>query len=187
MLAAEKTTDAIFSALKDRATYATTGARIILDVELNGARMGTRTEFAEQRRIVGRVSGTAPIDTITVVKNGDDIWSRDYLTVRDGTSSFFELSFYSESRPLVRDNPRAYHMWSGTVDVTDAEVVGVSGPSLENRVHDDASLDPADPNRVKFKTATRGQKRSIILELEAVGENARIEVTLEPSVEQGSG
>jgi hypothetical protein len=183
VLAAEKTTNAIFDALRDRATYATTGARIILDATLDGARMGTRIEHTEDRRIAGRVIGTAPIDTVTVVKNGEEVWSRDYLTVQRGDSPYLELSFFSESRPLIRDNPRGYHMWSGVLEVSGARVVDVAGPSLENRVYHDASLDPDHPYRVEFATATRGQKRSIILEFDSVDDSTRIDVRLEASRE----
>jgi hypothetical protein len=186
VLAKETTTDAIFDALKGRATYATTGARIILDTTLNGARMGTRQEFTEDRRLAGRVIGTAPVDSITVVKNGQEVWSRDYLTVRDGDPRYLELSFYSESRPLVRDNPRGYRMWSGVLDVAGAELIDVSGPSLENRVFQDASRDPNKPNRAVFNTATRGQKRSIILEVEGANAATRIDVVIEPSRELSS-
>ena len=84
VLAHAKTPDAILDALRDRATYATTGARIILDATLDRARMGTRIEFPESVAIVGRVIGTAPIDTVTVVKNGEDVWRRDYLTATSG-------------------------------------------------------------------------------------------------------
>ena len=59
VLAPEKTRDAIFDAMKDLASYATTGKRIILDVDLNGARMGTRTVYRAERTIRGRVMGTA--------------------------------------------------------------------------------------------------------------------------------
>ncbi len=187
VLAPEKTTDAIFTALKNRATYATTGERIIVDYRLNGALMGSRAPFAEERHIEGRAIGTAPIDTITVVKNGEAIWSRDYLTVENDASSYFELSFNSESRPLVRDNPRKYHMWNGTISVKGAGLADIAGAGFENRVYDEVEVDPNDPNKAHFNTATRGQKRSIVFRLNSAGEDASVEVNLEPNVEQGSG
>ncbi len=48
-LAPENTAPAIFNALRDRATYATTGERIILDATLNGARMGRGQANADLR------------------------------------------------------------------------------------------------------------------------------------------
>ena len=119
--------------------------------------------------------------------NGKPVWSRDYLTVADGDTSYYELSFRSESRPVGRDNPRKYHMWSGTISVEGAELAHISGIGLENRIFDDVALDPSDPNSAHFETATRGQKRSIILKLDSRGKDARVEVSLEPNVEQGSG
>ena len=60
VLAPERSRDAIFDGMRARRTYATTGDRMILDVRLNGALMGQRTDYAEDRHLAGRVIGTAP-------------------------------------------------------------------------------------------------------------------------------
>ena len=80
VLAPERTPDAIFDAMRARSVYATSGARILLDARLNGRPMGTRQPDARERRIECRVSGTAPIDRIDVVRNGEIVFSRHYLT-----------------------------------------------------------------------------------------------------------
>ena len=80
MLAPERSRDALFDAMKARQTYATTGDRIILDVDLNGTGMGQRAPAAETRVVSGRVVGTAPIESITLFKNDEPIWQEDHLT-----------------------------------------------------------------------------------------------------------
>ena len=121
-MAPTKSRNAIFDAMKNLSAYVTTGDRIILHFELNGARMGTCTAFARDRLIEGQVIGTVPIDEISVVRNGEDIWKRNYRTQgikRLPKSGTFQFSFFSESRPYhPGDNPRGWRSWYGTLLVT---------------------------------------------------------------------
>ncbi|MEE9279270.1 MAG: DUF3604 domain-containing protein [Myxococcota bacterium] len=184
VLAPEKTTNAIFDALKAKRTYATTGPRIILDVELNDAAMGTRTRFAAERKLRGRVMGTSPIDTITVVKNQEEVWSQDFLSSAEGPAGLVAVSFWSQTDPGMRDNPRGWRSWEGTVNVRGAPLLGASAPSFSNRLTQFASIDPSHPNRVNFRTFTRGSTSTIVLELADAGPGTAIEIDLQPTVEQ---
>ena len=57
-----KTADSIFDSLKRRSAYAVTDAqRIILEMEVNGTGMGTRSEYRDKRRLRAKVVGTSPI------------------------------------------------------------------------------------------------------------------------------
>lgn len=65
--ATELTREAIYEALRERRTFATTGARILLDFSVNGVRMGG-TAIADgplSARI--RAHGTEPIDTVEIL------------------------------------------------------------------------------------------------------------------------
>ena len=77
VLAPERSRNVLFDAMKARQTYATTGDRIILDVELNGVGMGQRAPSADTRTVTGRVIGTAPIESVTLFKNDRAIWWQD--------------------------------------------------------------------------------------------------------------
>ena len=178
VMAPEKTTDAIFSALRARHSYATTGQRIILDLTLNGAPMGSRIPFAPQRRIRGQVMGTAPIDRVTLVKNGADIWTRDFLTASSGNHRILEVAFWSDSDPGRHANPRAWRRWDGTLDVNGAQIENVTAPSLRNRVLENVVTDPQDPSRIHFTLMTRGSDKSILLELNQIAPDPRIVLKL---------
>lgn len=184
VLAPEKSVDAIFDALRAKRTYATTGQRIILDVELNGAAMGSRTRFAAERRIRGSVMGTAPIDSVSVVKNQQQVWSRSFLDQKEGPAHTVAVGFWSQADPGMRDNPRGWRIWQGTISVRGAPVTGVSAPSFGNRLSQFASIDPSHPNRVNFRTFTRGSSSAVLLELAEAGPGTRIEIELEPTIEQ---
>ena len=62
----------LFRALHARRCYATTGARIVADVTLNGAPMGSelRLEPGAERRLRVRVRGTAPLECVQVIHCG---------------------------------------------------------------------------------------------------------------------
>ena len=192
VLADEHSNDAIFDALKAARAYATTGDRIILDVTVNDATMGQRVPFTTERRIRGRVVGTAPIDKVTVVKNGNDIWWRDYATpVEDGFGEreTFHVTFASPAVPMHRgDNPRGWRPWTGTLEVEGATLLEAAptnhvNPDMQSFAVEDAG----DTSIVRFATITRGDASSIRLTLADIGLFARVRVTLDERTEVGAG
>ncbi len=189
VIAETATRDAIFDAMKALRTYATTGERMILDVELNGVGMGQRAPFAQARQIEGRVIGTAPIETITVVKNDQVLWSRDYLAVdsdRFKKAETFLLSFQSESMPMQRgDNPRGWRPWRGRVEVVGATLVAAVPTDFVNRDSQRLEINPSDGNQFTFATHTRGDASSIRLDLRDVRDATIIRITLESGQEFG--
>jgi len=243
VVAPERTSDVIFSALRDRLTYATTGERIILDVSLNGTPMGSRAEATLQegqvlislvkilegldtdqdgrlqigdiqpqiqayvryfdankdgeldmaeaeggdrltragstkpeRRMTGRVIGTAPIDTITAFKNGKEIWKKDYAIDTMQKSRFVQVAFDSSS-----DGGRGMrykHYWVGDLMVEGADLVGFTVPGLENRRLEYTKQNRDDPNRLSFSAGTCGRSKGILLELHNLTADAVITLDL---------
>jgi hypothetical protein len=185
--APQLTRDAIFDAMKSLDAYATTGERMILDVRLNGEPMGRRIPFAGQRKITGRVIGTAPVESVTLVKNDEVIWQKDYLLKDEGQfnpEETFYLRFDSESVPLQRrDAPRGWRPWRGQLEVTGAELIAVTPTDFFNA---DVNQLDVDGNVVRFRTATRGDASSLALVLRNIKRGARISLDLEPAREHGS-
>jgi hypothetical protein len=63
------TRDAVFQGLYDRTTYATTGAKIILDVRVNGAEIGQVAKLSGNEATVWvRANGTDEIDIVEVLR-----------------------------------------------------------------------------------------------------------------------
>lgn len=186
--APEKTTDALFDALKSRHAYATTGDRIIVDFRLNGSAMGQRLDYTPERKVQIRVIGTAPLESVTVVKNGQDVWTKDFVSEKDaGDRRFAKLTFASPSDPVIRDSPRAWRPWHGELEIVGARLKNVVSHSFYNPRSE--SLEPVagDHNRMRFRALTRGSEKSVVLELVNF-ETGRggIVVTLEPTVERYS-
>ena len=187
LLAKERTTDALFDAMKNLDTYATTGDRIILDVSVNGTGMGQRAEFAEQRTVRGRVIGTAPIDSIVLVKNDREIDRRDFPAEpgppKDGQ---YQLVFHSDSTPMhPGDNPRGWRGWRGELKVEDATIADAVGMDLHNA--NIQNVERVDATTVRFATHTRGGPSSLLLTLADVKRLAQLTLTLEEAREFGGG
>ena len=185
VIAAEKTTDDIFDALRKRSVYATSGKRIILDVRMNDAGMGNRQPYTEKRSIHGKAIGTGPVDTITVVKNGEEIWTKRYALSTLKRRSWIHVGFESSSEVFVRDNPRGYRIWNGSLEVEGARLVGVPAPGFANPYGESFSVDPENKNRVTFNTRTRGRINAMILELKGADTDTRIHFKIKATREQG--
>lgn len=61
------TREAILAAIRERRCYATSGAKIVLDVRAEGAPMGSLLAGRKTREFVVRVTGTAPIASLELV------------------------------------------------------------------------------------------------------------------------
>lgn len=72
VLADELTTQGIFSALYHRRSYATTGARIVCDVTMNGQPIGSELRLGPDQtpRMDIRIFGTAPLQRVEVISAG---------------------------------------------------------------------------------------------------------------------
>jgi hypothetical protein len=66
------TREAVFDAMAERQTYATSGQKVLLDITLNGKRPGRRTRpsRAKRRRLAVTVGSALPVIRIAVMRNG---------------------------------------------------------------------------------------------------------------------
>jgi hypothetical protein len=191
VLAASRTTDSLFDALKERHTYATTGERMIVDVTVNGTTMGQRAAHAEVRSISGRVIGTAPIDQITIMKNNQPIWQQDYLQATEErlqSAELLLLSFASDATPYhPGDNPRGWRHWRGTIELSGAQLGRVDAQDFHNLSVQSLRIDNDNPNLLHFTTLTRGDSSSILLQLDGAKRSSTLTISLEAARETGSG
>ena len=181
VMAPARTRDALFDAMKARHAYATTIDRILLEVDLNGIGMGDVLTTEDARTIRIETMGSAPIDTITVVKNGKTFWQEDFrLDETLSAEQTVEVSFYSPSHPveLVPDNPRPWRLWTGRLLVENASLSGMK-KTWDNAHFAETRIDEDNPNLVYFTTWTRGETRRLELRLEGVSKATRVQVDLD--------
>ena len=186
VMAPERSRDAIFDAMKQRRTYATTGDRIILDMSVNGTAMGQEAEYADVREVEGRVVGTAPIRSVELLKNDEVIWSEEYAVGRGRPADTEQwlLSFSSGETPVhPGDAPRGWRHWRGEVRVSGANVVAVAATDFVNPT---TQFLERTGNGARFATHTRGDSSSLRLTLSGIRPSVAVTVTLEETTETGS-
>lgn len=125
--ASELSRDSVFDALRNRQAYATNGARIILSAEINGQEMGTRLPVGSATRtLTGKVIGTAPIASLTLLKNGEELEKLDYSA--DNAGRTIEIAFHFDSQPVTRRASYPDATFMGTVQVSGLELESVHTP-----------------------------------------------------------
>jgi hypothetical protein len=181
-----KSRDAIFNAMRTRSGYATNGARMILDVDVNGTGMGQRAGNAAARRIAGRVIGTAPIDRITLVRNGTDVETVDYAAPGGAARDLLELRLTTESDPQRRGvSSRSWRVWQGRLTVRGARITGIATPDTSNIFTEEARIAADDPNSVEFRLRTRGSSRTIRVAVADVTDGATLTFSTQPVGQPG--
>ena len=188
-LARENTADGIFDALRNRAVYATTGERIILDAALNGSRMGRRQPQASAREIVCRIHGTAPIDTVEVIKNGESIYSKRYLESEIAEETWVRIFFESSTEVIGRRQvPRGGRPWRGAITVEGAQLLDYKDPWFTQPAAYRTARSSGDRNRIDFEMNTRGRGKALLLKLGGASPDTTVSVDMETTRESlGSG
>ncbi len=186
VLADENTADAIFDGLRSRATYATTGERILLDATLNGVEMGREQEHSTIRTIDCSVHGTAPIDAIDVVKNGQLVYTRRYLQADVAGDASVQVSFEASTEVIGRRQvPRGDRPWKGAISVAGADLAGFGEPWFRHPATYAARL---EGGQLRFALNTRGRSTSLVLKLRGASADTKVVVDMEPTRElRGSG
>jgi hypothetical protein len=98
----ELTRRGVFEAIRSRRTYATTGARIIVDFRLNGHRMGECLPPTPTRVLRITVHGTDTVELLEVVRN-NNVWKRIEPGTPDATVEYTD-------HPGVRSSGEFYYV-----------------------------------------------------------------------------
>ncbi len=181
--------DEIFSALRDRKTYATTGERIILNATLNGSRMGLRQDNADPREIDCSVNGTAPIDAIDVIKNGNIVYSKRFLESEVSADAWVQITFESSTEVHgERVVPRGGRPWKGALTVKGAQLLDYEDPWFTQPATYHVGRDRTDRNKINFDFPTRGRGKSLLLKLSGASPDTVVTLDMEATLESnGSG
>lgn len=171
-----------WDALRDRRTYVTSGARMILQARMNGAVPGTRILPARDRVLRGEVIGTRGIASIELIRNGQVIDRRDYAGVTSGKT--VRITMESATHPWrdQRDLPRNGREWIGYLRLNGIGIESVSAPGWTNPSRQAIAINPEREGRVDFITWTRGQPGSFMVNLSS---DALEDATLELSLKGG--
>ena len=193
--AANRTRDGIFDALKAGTAYATNGARILLEMNVNGAQMGTRIANTPNRVLSGQAIAAAPIDRVVILKNGDVVQAQDFARATSAAGArAIEVRFSSDSDPQARSvAARGFRVWRGTLTLSGAKLLDVRSPGNDNWYTEKVLVSSTNPQLVEFTVRTRGNERAIALMLEGVSAATRVDLNVTsqmsagPAAGQGAG
>jgi hypothetical protein len=148
--------------------------------------MGERVAMAADRKVRVRAAGTAPIAELSLLKNGRVLLSRRPSTAALEPETWVAVRFTSSSEAFLRDNPRGYRPWRGTLDVEGARLEEVR-TGVDNYYSEGAQVDPANPARVRFNVETRGDEDLLLLRLSGASRGTVLRMAVEASKEQYAG
>ncbi len=157
----ELTRQALWTAMRDRRCYATTGERILLEFECDGHPYGTEYDAAEPPTIRFRVEGTAPLDTVEVWRDTHKLYDVPLEPSDPTPSNEIRIAWRGAS---AQGNWRQSRMvWDGQLRLDGARIINVSGYAFDTP---DEGLGGWTETVVNWRSITAGDWDGVILELD---------------------
>jgi hypothetical protein len=161
--------ETVFASLKERRTYGTTLARMYVDVDVAGGRIGEVVALPQHDEvpIAGIVAGTAPIASVAVVVNGEDALVIDHATAQRNTGRlWFRITSSTEpNNPEQPRTPRGVVRYLGTVELFGSEPVMLDAMSpVGTEPYGDAQAQVSG-SKVSFSWRVRGDYDAMLLDL----------------------
>jgi hypothetical protein len=167
------TRSALWSALKSRRCYGTTGARILLRLTAGDAQMGDEITLARAPVFEVGVEGTAPIETIEFFRDDVLLATADPMANAGALSNRIRVAWNGASAP--GNWQRARMQWDGELRVRGAQIVGAEPWAFDTP---DEGLREVAETRVGWRSITAGDWDGLVLELDdARGDLSGAELT----------
>ncbi len=163
VLAQALTREAVFSSLKSRRCYGTTGPRIDLNFEIDGQPMGSVLENPGNLTVQAYVKGTAPIESLTLFQGRDPIKIVQPQAFADRADSRRIRLSWRGSR--IRGRGRRV-VWDGTIRVDGAAIVSAAPYAFDSAAD---GIRRQTANEISFKSGTTGDTDGIDLTLDRAG------------------
>jgi hypothetical protein len=163
VLALERTREAIWDAIRARRTYATTGARLLLDVVANGRHpMGAAFDAgAGSVEIAARVHGTAPLWRVELLRWPDVVY-RHPLPPPELPPGRHRLRIgWTGAR--IRARHRITH-WDGSLTLDSGRILAAEGWGFDQPEN---GITQANEREVRWRSLTAGDWDGIVVELDA--------------------
>ena len=155
------TRGALWSALKARHCYGTTGPRMLLKLSAGAARMGDEITVAELPPFDVRVEGTAPLETIDFFRDDTLLSSVDRMADAATLSNHIRVGWNGASAP--GNWQRARMSWDGHLRITGARIVSAEPWAFDTP---DEGLREITPQSVRWRSITAGDWDGLVLELD---------------------
>jgi hypothetical protein len=153
--AMELTRDSLWTSFRERRCYATTGARILLDVTVDGCGMGQEVTVDGPPQIDVDVSGTAPIYRIDLFRGGEQVDGQRF----DEGSEFVEFTWSgarSKNRNKIQD-------WSGGLSIDRGAIETVRPFGFD---HPEDGIQKRTTTSIEWSGSTAGNYQGIRVDVD---------------------
>ncbi|MCY3748409.1 MAG: DUF3604 domain-containing protein [Chloroflexi bacterium] len=157
--AAELTRAGLWDGLHARHCHGSTGARILVETEIAGARMGAQAVARGSVPVETQVNGTAPIIEIAVYRHGEPV----YRWTPEGDPAHVLVAWTGNLR-IARGRKQT---WDGELTVRGARIGSVAPFAFD---HPEEGLVRSDGQRVRWTSETAGDYDGLRLKLAAAND-----------------
>ncbi|MEO8134157.1 MAG: DUF3604 domain-containing protein, partial [Betaproteobacteria bacterium] len=157
----ERTRGALWSALKSRHCYATTGERILLKLNAGAAQMGDEIRVVRLPAFEAMIEGTAPLETIDFFRDDECIASTDLMAAATTLSNTVRVGWCGAGGQ--GNWQRARMIWDGELRVDGARIVAAQPWAFDTP---DEGLREIESGRVRWRSITAGDWDGLTLELD---------------------
>lgn len=152
----ELSREAVWEALRARRCYATTGARLFLDVRADGHTMGEVYQTTQAPRFQIRIAGTAEIERVEVHRGGKPVYR--YPTHDPGRPGWVRVVW---GGAMAREWPR-HVPWDGTLHCRGATIRSARPHGFDSPAR---GIVLANGQSVSWSSLTAGNENGVLLEL----------------------
>ncbi len=178
--------DGIWKAMKDRATYATTGKRPVVRLSLDGKLPGEWSPVGGIPTIRARVLTNAPLDRIDLMRNGEIEYSKEFLNPAASDVGALQIMMFSptETKGTAVMTPEGSVYWQGWVEVTNARIQSLAALGLD-AISD--MVRQVGDRRITFQFKTRGDFDGMLLKLANAAADAKVTIRVAEVVQDPRG
>ncbi len=180
--------DGIWRGMKERATYATSNAlRPVVKLTVEGKRVGESVPTGVIPTLKARVLGTAAIDHIDVIHNGQIAYRRDYLTPRAADPTALQVMFHTPTETAGDEviSPKGGVAWGGWIELTGGgRIASIEGLNLD---HFTDQFKQVDDRRIWFAIRTRGDFDGVLIRLSQAAADTQVRVIVSSLVATAGG
>ena len=177
--------DGIWKGMRDRATYATSGKRMVVKLSVDDKTPGQSTGIGKMPVIRARVLGTAAIDHIDLIHNGQVEYRSDYLNPVDNKPTGIQVMFTSPTETPGDEVkfPLNGVTWQGWIEVSNGTIASIAPLGAD---HFTDKFVRTDFRRVWFVCKTRGDFDGVMITLTDAPSDTQVKVRI-TSVKRDEG
>lgn len=155
----ELTRPALFRALRERRCWATTGARILLELEVDGRPMGSELVLRSPPSIRIRVEGTAPLEAVELMRGQQLLFAAPLAG--EGRSDRVRIAWSGLAAP--GNFGRARMVWDGGLVVEEGRILEAKGWAFDTP---EEGIVAQSAEAIAWRSVTAGDWDGVELRLE---------------------